>query len=204
MACDYGTLLTAAEKIQHQVWSLRQNWAQVSSLPLEVSCSPVPKISIALQVSCRCVQRSQHLQNLTILEVNNHSIMNVPRLLQVVFGAPEKALAASESTLLSSLGGPGSIWNYLGALVRSTRVSGRLVCGFWTVLHFAYGGNVRRWLYLSAFKENWLVVVDLEGKHTVSKSYIAWLVCHCVSEGKTENLGWMLYSVDAVFCVCCT
>ena len=48
------------------------------------------------------------------------------------------------------------------------------------------------------------MVVDLEGKHTVSKSYIAWLVCHCVYEGKTENLGWMLYSVDAVFCVCCT
>jgi hypothetical protein len=34
-------------------------------------------------------------------------------------------------------GGPGSIWNDLGALVRSTGVSGRLACGFWTDLHLA-------------------------------------------------------------------
>jgi len=34
-------------------------------------------------------------------------------------------------------GGPGSIWNHLGALVRSTGVSGRVACGFRTDLHFA-------------------------------------------------------------------
>jgi hypothetical protein len=34
-------------------------------------------------------------------------------------------------------GGPGSIWNYLGAPVRSTGVSGRFACGFRTDLHFA-------------------------------------------------------------------
>jgi len=34
-------------------------------------------------------------------------------------------------------GGPGSIWNHLGAPVRSTGVSGRFVCGFRTDLHFA-------------------------------------------------------------------
>jgi hypothetical protein len=33
--------------------------------------------------------------------------------------------------------GPGSIWNYLGAPVRSTGVSGRFACGFRTDLHFA-------------------------------------------------------------------
>jgi len=32
--------------------------------------------------------------------------------------------------------GPGSIWNHLGELVRSTGVSGRFACGFWTDLHF--------------------------------------------------------------------
>jgi hypothetical protein len=36
-----------------------------------------------------------------------------------------------------ALGGPGSIWNYLGAPVRSTGVSGRFACGFRTDLHFA-------------------------------------------------------------------
>jgi len=34
-------------------------------------------------------------------------------------------------------GGPESIWNYLGAPVRSSGVSGRFACGFWTDLHFA-------------------------------------------------------------------
>ena len=29
------------------------------------------------------------------------------------------------------------IWNYLGPLVRSTRVSGRFACGFQTILYFA-------------------------------------------------------------------
>jgi hypothetical protein len=33
-------------------------------------------------------------------------------------------------------GGPGSVWNYLGALVRLTGVSGRFACGLRTVLHF--------------------------------------------------------------------
>jgi len=33
--------------------------------------------------------------------------------------------------------GPGSIWNYLGAPVRSTEVSGRVVCRFWPDLQFA-------------------------------------------------------------------
>jgi len=34
-------------------------------------------------------------------------------------------------------GGAGSIWKYLKALVRATRVSGRFACGFRTDLHFA-------------------------------------------------------------------
>jgi hypothetical protein len=38
-------------------------------------------------------------------------------------------------------GGSGSIWNYLGAPVRSTGVSGRFACGFRTDLHFAEEGE---------------------------------------------------------------
>jgi hypothetical protein len=34
-------------------------------------------------------------------------------------------------------GGPGSIWDYLGAPVRATGVSRRFACGFRTDLHFA-------------------------------------------------------------------
>jgi len=38
-------------------------------------------------------------------------------------------------------GGPGSIWNYLGALVRSTGVSRRFAYGFRTDFHFADAEN---------------------------------------------------------------
>jgi len=34
-------------------------------------------------------------------------------------------------------GRPGNIWNYLGAPVRATGVSGRFACGFRTDLHLA-------------------------------------------------------------------
>jgi len=40
-------------------------------------------------------------------------------------------------TLYLAAGGPASIWKYLTALVRSTRVSGRCACCFRTDLHFA-------------------------------------------------------------------
>jgi len=39
--------------------------------------------------------------------------------------------------LFKAPGGPGSIWKYLEALERATRVSGRFACGFQTDLHFA-------------------------------------------------------------------
>jgi hypothetical protein len=53
-------------------------------------------------------------------------------------------------------GGPGSIWNYLGAPVRSTGVSGRFACGFRTDLHFADVGD----FIFESLMEKWLVAVD--------------------------------------------
>jgi len=49
-------------------------------------------------------------------------------------------LLQSLRALCLAPGGPGSMWNYLGAPVRSTRVAGRFACGFRTDLHYA---NVR-------------------------------------------------------------
>jgi len=46
-------------------------------------------------------------------------------------------LLQSVRALCLAPGGPGSIWNYLGAPVRSPEVSGRFACGFQTDLHFA-------------------------------------------------------------------
>jgi hypothetical protein len=45
-------------------------------------------------------------------------------------------LLQSLRALCFAPGGPGSILNYLGAPVRSARVSGWFVCGFRTDLHF--------------------------------------------------------------------
>jgi hypothetical protein len=49
-------------------------------------------------------------------------------------------LLRSLRALCFAPGGPGSIWNYLGAPVRSTGVSGSFACGFRTDLHFADTG----------------------------------------------------------------
>jgi len=49
-------------------------------------------------------------------------------------------LLQSLRALCFAPGGPGSIWNYLGAPVRTTGLSGRFACGFRTDLHFADEG----------------------------------------------------------------
>jgi len=46
-------------------------------------------------------------------------------------------LLQSLSTLCKAPGGAGSIWEYLEAVVRATRVSGRFAYSFRTELHFA-------------------------------------------------------------------
>jgi hypothetical protein len=48
-----------------------------------------------------------------------------------------RMLWQSQRALGLAAGGPGSIWNYLGAPVRVTGVSRRFVCGFRTDSHFA-------------------------------------------------------------------
>jgi hypothetical protein len=57
-------------------------------------------------------RRPHQLQNLTILIVKSHSILNAPPSLQVLSGAGENALAQSVSTLQSSRGG----WEHLEVL----------------------------------------------------------------------------------------
>jgi len=98
MPCDYGTLRTTGVRIRHQV-----------------SRRACTEVSAALEVSRRPAQRSQQLQNLTILIVKSRSILNAPPSLQVLSGARANALAESESTLQSSRGG----WEHLEVL-RST------------------------------------------------------------------------------------
>jgi hypothetical protein len=62
-------------------------------------------VSAALIVSHIPAQRSHLLSSVTLLIVKFGSILNVHPYLQVLSGAPENALAESESILHSSWGG---------------------------------------------------------------------------------------------------
>jgi len=64
--------------------------------------------------------------------------------------------------------------------------------------------NVTSWLSLSALMESWLMAVDRVGRHAWSWSYIQGSTLKHENDGKTNNLGWMLYSVYAVLSECCT
>jgi len=48
------------------------------------------------------------------------------------------------------------------------------------------------------------MAVDRVGRHAGSWHYIQGSTRTCGNEGKTNNPGWMLYSVYAVLGVCCT
>jgi len=65
-------------------------------------------------------------------------------------------------------------------------------------------GNVTRWLYLWALMQSWLVAVDRVGRHAGSWSYIQRSIRNHENEGKSNNLGWMLYTLYAVLGVCST
>jgi len=55
-------------------------------------------------------------------------------------------LLHSLKALCKAPGGAGSIWECLEAVVRATRLSGRVAYGFWTELHYA---DENIWLQLS-------------------------------------------------------
>jgi len=94
------------------------------------SCAAV---SASLEVSRRSVQRSQELQNLTILDGASWMHLHNCRCFQEHL----RMLLESLRALCLAPGGSGSIWRYLEALVRSPGVSGRIASGFRTELYFA-------------------------------------------------------------------
>jgi hypothetical protein len=119
MPCGYGTLWTIAVGIRHKV---SRRAAQRSQAALEVSadlCRGLSYSKIWLSYKSNLVASWMHLQNCRCFQ--EHLRMLLQSLRALCF-APE---------------GPGSIWNYLGAPMRSTGVTGRVACGFRTDLHFA-------------------------------------------------------------------
>jgi len=73
--------------------------------------------------------------------------------------------------LCLAAGGPGSIWNYLEALVRSARVSGRFACGFQTDLHFANEGY-KIDIFIEVFRRQnhgkFIIVINLKLKELLN------------------------------------
>jgi len=65
-------------------------------MPCAYGTQRTTALRIRHQVSRRAAQRSQLLQNLTILIVKSRSVLNAPPSLQVRSGASENALAESE------------------------------------------------------------------------------------------------------------
>jgi len=92
MPCGYGTVRTAAVRIEHQV-----------------SCRVCAEVLAVLEVDCRPAYWSPQLQNLTILIAKFRSILNTPPLLQMHSGARHNAQGESESTSQSARGG----WEHL-------------------------------------------------------------------------------------------
>jgi len=62
-------------------------------------------------------------------------------------------------------------------------------------------GNMTWWRYSWAHMESWLIVVDCVGKHARRWSYIRGSTRNHETEGKTNDHGWMRYSVYAVLSV---
>jgi len=132
MHCGYGTLRTTAAKVRHQVSHRAAQRSQLLSkdpadLHRGFSCS-----EIRLSYKSNITASWMHLYNCKCFE--EHLRM----LLQSL-----KALCLAPV-------GPGSIWKYLEALVRSTGVSGRLACGFQTNLHFADEDRVNSEMHFQA------------------------------------------------------
>jgi len=78
-------------------------------------------------------------------------------------------------------GGNGSIWKYLDTLVRSTRVSGRFACAFWTNLHFGEVG-CQRWAFHASAANEWIFLSSPYGWWLWEFSAFAaesWVVSFC-------------------------
>jgi hypothetical protein len=118
MLCRYRTLKSTGVKIWHQV-SRR-------------ACAVVPA---ALQVPRRPAHHSQQLHNLTILILNLVASWMHPHRFRC-FEEHVRMLLQSLRALCKGPGGAGSIWEYLEAVVRATRVSRMFPYGFQTELHF--------------------------------------------------------------------
>ena len=108
------------------LWNLQNHCCENTALSLPPSCAEVSSCSRSLSCSktwlfykSNLVASWMHLYNFRCF------LKNLRMLFQ------------SLRALCLAPGGPGSIWNHLGAPVRSTGVSGKSACGFQTNLHFA-------------------------------------------------------------------
>jgi len=119
MPCAYGIRRTTAVRIRHQVSRRAALLSQLLSHSPTDLCRGLRCLKIWLSYKWNLVASWMHLHNCG-------SFQEHQRILLKSLRAPSLAP-----------GGPGNIWKYFEALVRSTGVSGRFACGFLTDLHYA-------------------------------------------------------------------
>jgi len=73
--------------------------------------------------------------------------------------------------------------------------------GCWDSIHQLVNSQLWECDKATLLMESWLKAVERVGRHTGSCSYIQGSTLNHENEGKTKNLGWMLYSVYAVLSV---
>ena len=138
MPCGYGTLRN--HYCKNPVPSLLLTGAEESAAP-NVTCSPAKRFELHSKSSTdlhRCLSCSKIWVSYQSSIVASWMLIHNCRCFQTHL----RMLLQSLRAHCLALGGPGSIWKYLAALVRSTTVFKRFLNGFRTDLHFA---NVRRW-----------------------------------------------------------
>ena len=128
------------------------------------------------QVSRRAVQRSQLLQNFTILQVNSCSILNAPPSLQVPWEAPENDLPESESTLLSSRGA----WEHLEVL----RSTGEVNQSVWEVCVWLPDRLTFCWCTMQIIFYTWWASMNVGSKRPIAwnasrHASSCWFYSHC-------------------------
>jgi len=117
--CGYGTLGTTTVRIWHRVTRRAPQRSQLRLKSPAALCRALSSCKRWLFYKSNLVASWMHLHE-------SRCSQEHPRI-----------LSQSLRALGLAAGGPGSIWKYLDALVRSTGVSGRFACGSWTDLHFA-------------------------------------------------------------------
>jgi hypothetical protein len=140
---DVANLVTLTKTNLIHEMNPKNHCCENTALSLPQSCAEVSSCSRSL--SCSIIWLS-YKSNLVASWMHLHNCRCFQEHLRMLF--------QSLRALCLAPGGPGSIWNHLGAPVRSTGVSGRFACGFRTDLHFADEVHLAPYFHIHCMQRN--------------------------------------------------